>query len=515
MSFLCNISRFYALKEYWHNDIMRLDTKIRYMLLIALMAVGVLGCREEQVFSVDPIHRLSFSSDTVRFDTLFTEVSSSTYSFLIYNRNREGLRIAQTQLSGGEESPFRVNLDGLSGTAFSDITIRGGDSLFVFVEVTVDPRGQDEAFEVLDSLLFVLESGVTQQVIFCAYGQDAVVLRGATIDEDTHFTAERPYLIYDSLIVNQGSTLSLEAGTRLYFKEGVELQVYGTIVASGTVDEPILFRGARTEHMFSYLPYDRLTAQWGGITLHPMSYGNHFEHCDIHSGVYGLRAVSDDISRPKLTMRDSQIHNVAEDALRLTICNAEFYNCLFTNAGGHCVDILGGKLQFWHCTMANFFPWSSQRGVALNISNFNADDELIYPLIATRFANCIITGSKDDELMGVVLEKTDSIDYSEYAQYHFTHSLINSKGEAREPDTLHFAHIVWEHKDSTAYGRTNFCKIDHSNFVYDFHLDSLSCARGIGEYSLQPSLQTDKDGQPRHQEGPIDAGCYQYIRHEE
>lgn len=494
--------------------VMRFSTKIRYLLFTVIMVMAIMGCKEDVGFSVNPVHRLTFSSDTVRFDTLFTEVSSSTYSFLICNRNKESLLVTHAALSGGEDSPFRINIDGLSGTTFNDIVVRGNDSLFVFVEVTVDPRGQDEPFEVCDSLWFALESGIVQQVQLRAYGQDAVVLHGVTIDENTRFTAERPYLIYDSLRVGEGVTLSLDAGTRLYFGEKADLQVYGRLYAEGTVDAPILFRGARTDRMFSYLPYDRLTAQWGGITLHPTSFDNLFVHCDIHSGVYGLRATSNDLSRRKLTVRNSQIHNVDEDALQLTLCNAEFYNSLFTNAGGHCVNILGGQLQFMHCTMANFFPWSSERGEAVNISNYASTDKLIYPLIATTFANCIITGSKDDELMGVVLEKTDSVDYSEYAQFVFTHSLINSKGEAREPDSLHFANIVWEHKDSTAYGRTNFRKIDHSNFIYDYHLDSLSCARGIGAYSSLLLLQSDKDEQPRSSEGPIDVGCYQYVKHE-
>lgn len=488
--------------------------KLALLVWMVVLLACVAACRDEQQrFSTDVAHRLSFSSDTVRFDTLFTSVHSSTSMFLIHNRNEADLLIASAHLAGGAASPYRVNIDGLSGTTFGNMAVRGGDSLFVFVEVTVDPRGQDEPFEVSDSLVFVLESGVAQQVQLRAYGQDAVVLRGVTIDEDTRFTADRPYLIYDSLRVNQGSRLYIEAGTRLYFSEGAELQVYGSVNASGTVDAPVVFRGARTDYMFSYLPYDRLTAQWGGITLHATSFDNYFSQCDIHSGVYGLRARNDEglSQHTKLTMYDSQIHNVDEDALQLTICNAEFYNCLFTNAGGHCVNILGGELQFWHCTMANFFPWSGERGVALNISNYDADEEVIYPLIATQFANCIITGSKDDELMGNILAKTDSIDYSEYAQFVFTHSLINSKGEAREPDTLRFANIVWEHKDSTAYGRTNFRTIDNSNFIYDFHLDSLSCARGIGEFSPQLSLQADRDGQPRHKEGFIDAGCYQYI----
>lgn len=492
-----------------------MKNRIYGWLCALLLIMGMWSCADEQSFSVSPMHRLSFSTDTVRFDTLFTEVSSSTYAFLVHNRNGEGLRIAQTLLSRGEESPFRVNVDGLSGTAFSDIAIRGGDSLYVFVEVTVDPRGQDEPFEVLDSLVFVLESGVTQQVMLCAYGQDAVVLHGATIDEDARFTAERPYLIYDSLRVNQGSTLTLEAGTRLYFNEGAELQVYGTVVAVGEGSAPIVFRGARTDHMFSYLPYDKLTAQWGGITLHESSHDNIFMHCDIHSGIYGIRAEDNDMNGHKLLMQNSHIHNVEQDALKLTQCVASFSNNLFTNAGGHCVSVLGGQMTFLHCTMANFFPWSSERGVAVNIANFVAEEEMVYPLMGVNFINSIITGSKDDELMGVVLEKTDSMDYSEYAQYGFMHSLINSKGEAREPDTLHFEHIVWEHRDSTAYGRTNFHTINHNEFIYDFHLDSLSCARGIGSTDYLGILPYDKDGRPRYEGAIVDAGCYQYVKRED
>ena len=259
-------------------------------MLIVLFAMSMVGCREEQGFSTDMSHRLAFSSDTVRFDTLFTSVSSSTYSFLIYNRNKADLRIASAHLSGGEHSPYRINLDGLSGVSFSDVAVRGGDSLYVFVEVTVDPRGQDAPFEVCDSLVFSLESGVIQQVQLRAYGQDATVLRGVCIDTDTHFTAQRPYLIYDSLRVEEGVVLYLDAGVRLYFRDKVELQAYGRIEAVGTADSMVVFRGARTDRMFSYLPYDRLSAQWGGITLHETSHDNLFVYCDIHGGTYGLRA---------------------------------------------------------------------------------------------------------------------------------------------------------------------------------------------------------------------------------
>ena len=484
--------------------------KIWSLVLALGVAIGLSGCRDEQDFSTDPSHRLSFSTDTVAFDTLFTEVSSATHAFLIYNRNDAALRIAHAALAGGEDSPYRVNLDGLAGTAFGDLDIRGGDSIYVFVEVTIDPRGQDEPFEVRDSLWFALESGITQQVIFCASGQDATVLRSVVVTSETTLTAARPYLIYDSLRVEQGATLRMEPGTRLYLADGVEMQVYGRIEAMGTADSLIVFRGARTDRMFSYLPYDRLSAQWGGITLHETSTGNIFTHCDIHSGTYGIRARGNSIDESKVEMHNSQIHNVDGDALQLTLCKASFTNSLFTNAGGHCVNILGGEMDFVHCTMANFFPWKSERGVAVNIANYVEEENTVYPLLGVNFVNSIITGSKNDELMGTIIEKSDTADWSQYAQFSFSHSLINSWQEALDPDTLHFAHIVWEHKDSTAYGRSNFRSIDHGNFIYDFHLDSLSVARGIGTNDYPNPLPYDKDEQERTSEA-IDAGCYQYV----
>ena len=300
---------------------------------VFVMTVVISGCTDRHDFSTDPNHLLTFSRDTVSFDTLFTDVSSATQVFLIYNRNKKNLSIDRTAIAGGDGSPFRVNIDGLSGREFSDLTIRGGDSMYVFVEVTIDPRGQNKPFEVLDHLQFMLESGTAQQVVFSASGQDATVLRGAIIDTDVRLTADRPYLIYDSLRVEQGSTLSMAPGTRLYFADRVEMQVYGRVEAIGTADSLVVFRGARTDNMFDYLPYDRLSAQWGGITLHESSTNNVFEHCDIHSGTYGLRAKITNMDENKVVMHSSQIHNVDEDALQVTSCKASFINSLFTNAG--------------------------------------------------------------------------------------------------------------------------------------------------------------------------------------
>ena len=168
-------------------------------------------------------------------------------------------------------------------------------------------------------------------------------------------------------------------------------------------------------------------------------------------------------------------------------------------------------MDFVHCTMANFYPWKSRQGVAVNIANNLAEEaNTAYPLLGVNFINCIITGSKSDELTTNIIENTGTEDWSEYTKFTFKNSLINSWKSAIEPNEQHFSNIVWENKDNTAYGPSNFRTIDDENFIYDFHLDALSVARGIGTNDYPNPLPYDKDEQARTTE-VIDAGCYLYV----
>ena len=194
-----------------------------------MIAAAVVGCTRDSDLELYEQHWLAFSTDTVAFDTLFTHVNSATRTLLVYNHSDADLCIANVSLAGGEKSPYRVNIDGLAGTTFSNLTLRKADSMYVFVEVTVPPRNQDIPFQVCDSLCFLLDNGVEQQVIFTAGGQDANVMRGAVIDTDTYLTARRPYLIYDSLRINATATLYIAPGTRLYLADGVEIQALSLI----------------------------------------------------------------------------------------------------------------------------------------------------------------------------------------------------------------------------------------------------------------------------------------------
>ena len=118
----------------------------KYFYYVAVLSIvfaasfSMTSCKKEVFFSEG---NLDFSADTVVFDTVFTTVGSTTQRLKIYNRSNRALKVDQIELMGGENSPFRINVDGLSGTVFGELEIEGNDSLWIFVEVTLDRSHHD------------------------------------------------------------------------------------------------------------------------------------------------------------------------------------------------------------------------------------------------------------------------------------------------------------------------------------------------------------------------------------
>lgn len=472
---------------------------------IALLYIGILSvflgsCVEDTDFSSNPSLRLEFSCDTVSFDTLFSEVMSPTAKFLVHNRNDKSLRISNVQLEGGGESPFSVLVDGQYGTSMSDLEIRAKDSLYVLASVTVDRNGGDVPFMVKDSLMFTLESGVQQSVLLLAYGRDVTFMRGENLMADT-VLAPGHYVIYDSLAVSQGATLSLQPGTTLYFHDKAFMKVDGRLHAEGTADAPIVFRGDRTDRMFSYLPYDRIPGQWDGVLFTSTSNDNLLVHCDIHSANYGIKVEQGDTLQNRITIESSRVQNFHGNALELVMARATAMNSLFANAQGNCVKVVGGDVNFIHCTIANFYVWR-QRDVALALHN--SIDGAPAPLRGARFANCIIAGSKEDEVMGYLTNLGDTVPNP--VNYRFENSLINTIDAV---DSC-FVNIRYDSLKVSPFGKEHFRLIDNEIFDYDFHLAAESTARGIASDEYLESLPVDIDGVPRTA-GAVDAGCFQYV----
>ena len=466
---------------------------------IVLLTGIFFSCKEDvDSLSTDSSLKLTFSKDTVRFDTVFTTIKTATKRLLIYNHNNNALNISSIKLMGADNSFFRINVDGFSGDQ-SNVEIRGKDSMYVFVELTVDPQNEDNPIFIEDSIQFIT-NGNTQYLRLEAYGQDVYIWDNKTISQDTTLTDKRPFLIYDTLTIAKGSKLTVQEGTKLYFHKGAGLNVKGQVSAVGTVENPIVFRGDRTDNLFSDVPYDvGVTGQWNGIRIDSISYNNVFENVRIRNANYGIEFENSLSEQKKATLTNAIIHNMMGDCISATGCNIDFYNCQITNAQENCVTLIGGKYTFLHCTIANYFRAVNESRATdsktLYISNIYNNSVL--PLDECDFTNCIISGSGSSE---ITLFNTLNGNEQTPFNHLFRYCLINVNGE----DDENFLENIWDESPNFFYLNTNY------DYVFNFELDSASVAINAAARTYSASLPLDLNGISRLTDDGPDMGCYEW-----
>jgi hypothetical protein len=123
--------------------------------------------------------------------------------------------------------------------------------------------------------------------------------------------------------------------------------------------------------------------------------------------------------------------------------------------------------------VAQFYPFSADRGAALRFTNFY--DGQPYPLHAMQMTGSIVTGYGDDVVMGETMPDDSLTAFS----YYFENTLLRTPASE---DTINFVNMHWETLDDSIQGKQHFRLVDEKNLIYDFHLDSLSTAKGLGCY---------------------------------
>lgn len=483
---------------------------MRSLLYMLTLVVVLASCLGEEDYTTSPTDRLAFSKDTVRFDTIISGTPTRTYSFTVYNHASKAIRIPRVSLKEGAASPFQINVDGaaLVGGIATDFEIASKDSMIVYLMANVPQSNTDTPVSYKDELCFQTEAGVQQSVVLTASGQDVLTLKGHRVSENSTLSGVRPYRVMDSLVVEKGATLTLSAGTCMLFHSGATLRVYGRLKIEGTLDRPVILRGDRLDNMFLHQPYDRTPGLWGGVEIMSGSYENELRYADIHSGNFGIRVDSSDVSRRALTLENSQVHTISNHALDVRMANVFVGNCLLANAGGDCLHVRGGSVSLLQSTLARFYVFTGGYGHALDFSNYSENTRL--PLHALSLTNCIVTGYQEDEMMGA-----SNTDFEEDAfNYVFSHCLITSP----EPEALdeHFDNCLW---DVVAKGeKTDSAIVREKNFAREFNLDYISFSfvlspqsRAVGTAEKAAALSVypyDIIGCPRG-EAP-DMGCYQH-----
>ncbi len=454
---------------------------------------------EDDSFTTSPGNTLTFSTDTVRLDTTFANVPTTTQSMWVYNHSGDGIRCTTVRLAHGNQTGFRVNVNGTylgstSGYQAQQVEIRDKDSIRVFVELTAPTTHQEEPQLVSDDLVFTLESGVEQRVNLRAYAWDANIMRSPSIDGDITLSGEKPIVIYGMMTVAEGATLTLAAGTTLYFHQDGGINVLGTLRSEGEPGKEVVLRGDRLDRMFDYLPYDETPGLWQGIRFHASSYDNLLLYTHLHSAYTGITVDSADVARDKLTMRQATIHNCQGYGIVTENAKVTAENCLFSNTLSGCAAFHGGEVSINNCTFAQFYPFDIDRGAALY---FSASP---YPLVSLLCRNSLITGYAEDVLTGV--RGSDATTF----HYAFENCIIRTP-EVTGEEAANFKLVVYEVvRDTSSYGEQPFARIETGLLRYDFHLVEGSPA--INTANAQSALPTDRDGTQR--DNLPDIGCYEY-----
>ena len=436
-----------------------------FLTILALCA----ACQDDDSFSTNSGLRLDFSVDTLCLDTVFSRTPSSTYSFWVHNRNQDGLKMQSVRLRRGNQTGYRVNVDGIyldnaNGSQTNDVEIRKNDSILVFVELTANETKQPTPTLVEDDLVFTLESGSEQKVCLRAWSWDAMKLYAPEITKDSVIETDIPIVIYGDLKVSKDVTLTLR-NTTLYFHDGSGIEVAGQLVT-----ENCLMRGDRLDRMFPYLPYDRVCGQWKGIRFLETSTGNTMTRTEIRNPQDGIicDSAAIDTTQYRLLMQECIVHNCQGVGVQSTNSYIRLEDCQLTNTLGNSLYILGGKAEIIYCTLGQFFPFSADRGFALYFTNEPTS------LIDMICEGTIVTGYDKDVVKGHVSNEKLSFDY------HFKNCLLRTFAE--DADSTRFQQIIWETPEDSIQGKDHFVKIDEDNLEYDFHLDSLSTAKGLGCY---------------------------------
>lgn len=482
-----------------YNNVMRHSCFLK--LLWVFLPMVIFSCTDDDHFSSSAQFQLSFSTDTVKIDTVFSRVPSATKTFWVYNRSGEGIRCESVRLAQGNQTGFRVNVDGTylgasQGYQVSNVEIRDKDSIRVFVELTSPVNNLDSPQPLADDLVFSLESGVQQKVRLTAWTWDAQMVNDWHVTADTTIATSKPIVVYGGITVEDNATLTISEGTTLYFHENAGLNVYGRLLVDGSAEKNVVFRGDRIDRMFDYLPYDRVSGQWQGIHFYEQSYGNIVNYADIHSAYNGVVCDSSAVDKLKLQMFSSVVHNCQGYGLIATHSVVDLVNSQVSNTLNDCVALFGGVGRIWHCTLAQFYPYDANRGAALRFGNVNGDK--VYPLYDFNCVNSIVTGYADDVVMG-------EADTSAVYKFSFDHCLLRTPAI---DDTVNIKEVIWEDpKDTVSCGYKQFVNIDTDNLIYDFRLKQNSPA--IGKASNSLTLEYDRLGVRRDEEP--DMGCYEYV----
>ena len=462
------------------------------------MALLFASCAKEETFATTGV-TLDFSCDTMAFDTVFTQMGSTTRQLKVYNHSRENVRIGEVTLAEGYASRFRLNVDGDTSMTARNIDIAAGDSIFIFVRANIKPNLATEPFLIEDAILFRMDDG-TQRLPLTAYGRNAVyhVPTDTIMDGDTavldmygkpyaysvidcdNWRHDLPHIIVGYALVYSDDCLHLLPGDELYFAQDAVLWIYdrGSLDARGSEEQPVLFTSLRHDGWYDYLP-----GQWGHIWMMQGCIDNVIDHAVVENAFIGLEIDSCSNANPTLRISNCEVRNCEYAGIWGKTARIDGNNLLVTNCGTATVAMwYGGDYRFSGCTFADYWRYSNRIQPSVLACNYYD-----YLPTSTRYlwdfqaelTDCIIYGSRNEELYV-------GIDDRARAVMTINHCLI--RGGEWDEDPLF---------------------VDPK--AGDYHLQEDSPALGIGYQFPASETPEEKHGLPGHLPTAHPASCANHL----
>jgi hypothetical protein len=441
---------------------------------ITCLTLFFYSCRKDS-FITSRDARLGISTDTLKYDTVFVTAGSTYRVLKVFNENDQKLKLSSLKLMGGAGSPYKMNVDGTVGTQFSNIELEANDSVYIFVQVNVNPATGNLPFVIRDSIQ-IEYNGNTKKVQLEAWGQNAHFFRNKVITTSEIWNNTLPYVILGSLTVNANQILTINKGCRIYVHADAPIVVNGSLQINGLKDtaDRVYFTGDRLDE-----PYKDYPASWPGIFFQPSAKDNVLNYAVIKNAfqAIGIQEPSPN-ANPKLVLNECVIDNAYDAGIIAVNSSVRARNCLITNCGKNLFLVKGGVYQFTHCTVAAFANrFIEHKDPVLTITNFANNTAADLTAV---FRNNIFWGEGGLLTDEVVVLKNGNTVFN-----------------------VNFDYNLWKVQTPPANVTTNqmlnnqspvFDSINTSRHYYDFRLQATSPAINKG---VNSGVIADLDGKPR------------------
>lgn len=497
-------------------------TRLFSCLILVIITIASFSCKKEKF--LDNGGELTFSLDTLTFDTVFTSLGSFTAQVKIYNPQNQKVNISSIRLEDkGGNTPFIINVNGKASNKVDNIELAAKDSLYVFATVNIDPTNADNPFVIEDKLIANL-NGKEYSIPFLAYGQNAYYVVDSTISGNQTWKTDKPYVIINNAAVDEGTTLTIPAGCRVYIHGDSRIFVLGTLKVLGTKKDSVVFQSDRLDR--KYYGYEGYPGEWGGFYFNITSRDNEINYaiiknCGISTtlGEGSFTPAAIQLNRDtvndgnyQLQMRNTVIENSIGYGILAFSSTLYAENCLINTCGAQCFAAFeGGGYDFNNCTFVNYGISLGENKskvshidnpvmALLNYFDISNTESRVGPLYCI-LNNCVIYGSLETEF------------------------IAQSRGNNTAADTfsVQLYNCLIKNKDGMPAGViANNCKVNEDPkfkdyWSWEYAPGDDSPLRDAGNNTQVPPapaaakfnpVTVDINDKPR--DAKIDIGCYEY-----